>query len=489
MRRRVGIRGWVAAIVCGTALLAPAGAMAQQGNGLYDPFPDPTTSRTAERYYAELGVAVTGTQLDAGHALSGLPAVAGPRGPSDRAGVSAGPSASWAVGVLLGAVLLIAGGGLLVTRRAGRRGGAGATAATLLVAGVVAGALCFAGGPAADTARAATVPRDFLGLTTDDVFAGSDAYQASTMAAQRAMGATVLRQTFNWRYLEPFAGVFNFTATDRFVLAAARARLRVLPILFGETAWASSRWGGDGRRVTAPPKDPRTFAAFAAQVAQRYGTGGTLWQAHPEVAPLPITSFQVWNEPNLPLYWAGRPNAKAYASLLKRTASAVRRVQPAARIVSAGLPHSPTGAPLLTYLRQLYDAGAGPSIDTLGINPYSTSVAGMMSLLRQVRAQLDRSGARGTEMWITELGWADRGKSRFSVGSTKQAEMIGDVLRTLGRSWRPLRLLGVVYYAWRDAPPYAGVDDFWGLHTGLYRIDGTAKPAAAALRKAMTALR
>jgi len=111
----VGIGGWVAAAACAAALLAPAGAVAQQGNGLYDPFPDPTTSRTAERYYGELGVAVTGAQLDAGRALPGLPAVAGTRGPSARAGVDGGgfPD-SWAAAVLLLAALLVVGGAVAI---------------------------------------------------------------------------------------------------------------------------------------------------------------------------------------------------------------------------------------------------------------------------------------------------------------------------------------------------------------------------------------
>ncbi len=222
-----------------------------------------------------------------------------------------------------------------------------------------------------------------------------------------------------------------------------------------------------------PPRRPPVRLAFALQ----------------SVRALPIRSYQVWNEPNLPVYWGGLPDARAYASMIKRTAGAVRRVQPDARIVSAGLPESSTGIPLLTYLRRLYAAGAGPSIDTLGVNPYATSVGAITRMLQTVRSCLDALGATRTGLWVTELGWATRGKSRFSVGTVRQGELLGSALRTLGRTWRPLRLIGVVYYAWRDMPVWPGVRDFWGLHTGLHTIDGTPKPAVKALERAVKALR
>ena len=41
-----------------------------------------------------------------------------------------------------------------------------------------------------------------------------------------------------------------------------------------------------------------------------------------------------------------------------------------------------------------------------------------------------------------------------------------------------------MYFAWRDAPPYAGGTDFWGLHTGLLAQDGSGKPALSAYYQA-----
>ena len=57
-------------------------------------------------------------------------------------------------------------------------------------------------------------------------------------------------------------------------------------------------------------------------------------------------------------------------------------------------------------------------------------------------------------------------------------------ITTLARLASSLRLRGVVYFGWRDAPPYAGGVDFWGLHTGLLARNGTGKPALSAYYQA-----
>ncbi len=53
---------------------------------------------------------------------------------------------------------------------------------------------------------------------------------------------------------------------------------------------------------------------------------------------MPVTSWQIWNEPNFPVYWGGKPNATAYARMVIAAAAGIRAVDPNAYIVSAGLP-------------------------------------------------------------------------------------------------------------------------------------------------------
>lgn len=100
-------------------------------------------------------------------------------------------------------------------------------------------------------------------------------------------------------------------------------------------------------------------------------------------------------------------------------------------------------------------------------------------LLRGVRRIMDRRRDRRARIWITELGWCDKGpRHRFCVGARKQRSLIRSSLALIRKERRRLRLRGFVYYSWIDGRPYApAYRDLWGLHTGLLRLDGRAKPA------------
>lgn len=114
----------LAGLAAGAALAAPAHAAT--GNGLYEPFPSPTSETRAQEFVHSLpgGAGFTdlsSPQLERG-LLVGKPAVtayATGRGPAERARAGAGfaPSIGWAPALVLLAAV-VAGAGLLVTRRA-----------------------------------------------------------------------------------------------------------------------------------------------------------------------------------------------------------------------------------------------------------------------------------------------------------------------------------------------------------------------------------
>lgn len=344
-------------------------------------------------------------------------------------------------------------------------------------------------GPATAPA-VAKLPVGFAGLVSEDAYGGSNGYQRKTLSRIHSVGFTMLRQTFDWKYAEPSAGRFSFVLPDRFVLAAARAHIQVMPILFGEPKWASSRTKKQRKSHNLfPPKKAATFAAYAAAVAARYGPGGTLWRTHPGVTPMPTTAYQIWNEPNLGVYWRGHPTAKGYAALLAAAASAVRAVQPDAEIVSGGMPQSKQGIKLTTYVRSLLHAGAASSMTTLAVNPYANTANGVVGHLRAIRKILDAAGATSVGLRATEFGWADNGpRGHFRVSSRKQASLISATFRALAKARTGLQLRGAVYFDWRDAKPYSGGKDFWGLHTGLQKRNGKNKPVIAKLRKTLRLL-
>jgi hypothetical protein len=336
---------------------------------------------------------------------------------------------------------------------------------------------------------AAKPPRDFVGLVSEDILAGDANYRTANLSAQSAIGVGVLRQTFDWSQIERAPGQYDFSAYDDYVGAAAAHGITILPILFKPPAFRSPN---PTARATYPPKKYRDLGVFGAAVIRRYGRNGTYWSQNPGVPKLPFRFVQVWNEPSLRAYWPPQPNPEQYTKLLKAAAKPIKAADRRIEVVTAGLPQSRLSRPsLLKYVERMYKAGAKSAFDTLAINTYARNDRELVTLLKNVRRLMNRYRDRRAKIWGTELGWSDVGPaSPFRAGVGGQADRIKKSFRQLSRFRRKLRIRGVVYFSWRDGAPYPPMfRDFWGLHTGLLRADGSTKPAFAAFKQAVSALR
>lgn len=310
-----------------------------------------------------------------------------------------------------------------------------------------------------------------------------------TLAAERALGIGTERQPFLWRELEPQPGRWRFAAYDAFVASAARAGIAVMPILVDPPGWASTQPRLAGSGHMGPPADDAVFAAFARRLVGRYGPRGAFWAAHPALPGMPVHSWQIWNEPNLPAYWEPRADARAYARLLAATAGAIHRGDPHAEVVGAGIPNSNQGIPFTTYVASLLRAGAARSFDSFAIHPYAADADATLTAVTAARRMLDDAGAGSAGLWVTELGWASGGPpSPFTKSPAGQARALADSLRALGRARTALKLRGVVIFNWRDIALAPGAHDFWGFHTGLETAAGMPKPAYGAVRAALADL-
>ena len=330
---------------------------------------------------------------------------------------------------------------------------------------------------------------DFFGIVTEDAFGRPGRYREAQFRRQRRIGVGIVRQTFDWSKIERRRGRFRFGRYDRFVGDLAKRRIRVLPVLFNPPRFHSSRPRRRARRGTYPPRDPDTMARFARALVRRYGPDGSFWRKEPDLPRLPVRSWQIWNEPSIPVYWPSGPDPAEYVRLLRATGGAIKAADPDAEVVSAGLAQSRLGVPFATYLAGMYRAGAAGAFDTFALHAYARSDAGVMAAVRSARAQIAANGDR-PRIWVTEIGWASGGpRSPFTVGERRQARLIGRMITSLGRARRELGIRGIVYFNWRDSRPFKGGHEFFGLHTGLLRLNGKAKPALSAYARAARALR
>jgi hypothetical protein len=318
---------------------------------------------------------------------------------------------------------------------------------------------------------------DFVGIYSDDVFFGDDAYKSATLARERQAGIGLIRQPFAWSDFERDPQPF-----DAFVGAAARDGIRVLPVVLGPEPGAAPATGG-----MAPPRDVSTYAAYAAALENRYGPQGSFWSSHGDVPKLPIRSWQIWNEPNIPAFWASGPDPAAYAKLLEAAGRAIREIDPHAEIVTAGLPTSHLGVPAAKFLQGMYDAGASGAFDEVAVHAYAHTPAGVLNRASEAKQVIDRNGDNA-RLWITEFGWGTGGKpGPLTVTDDQQAKNIADTIALLNRERQHLHLRGFVVFQWRDPKPFPGRRDIWPYYAGLLDANGNPKPSLAAFEKAVSA--
>ncbi|HEX6459553.1 MAG TPA: glycosyl hydrolase [Thermoleophilaceae bacterium] len=335
------------------------------------------------------------------------------------------------------------------------------------------------------------LPSSFFGVVSEDAFANPGRYRATTLNRLAQIGVGLVRQTFDWASIERSPGHYDFGAYDGIVGSLAARHMTVLPVLLNPPGFRSSAPPTGAQPGTYPPKSYADMGRFAAALVRRYGPRGHFWNAHPELPKIPIRAWQIWNEPSLPAYWPSGPDPAEYTQLLERVGRSIRHLDPRAEIVTAGIPNSRLGIPFDQFVEGMYRAGARGSFDALAIHPYARDAAGVGAAVNDARRIMDTNGDTRSHIWITELGWADGGpSSSFTVGAQGQARRVKAALTTLYNLRSQDRINGVVYFGWRDGAPYAPTfKDFWGLHTGLLRLDGTPKPALRAFAQTVASLR
>ena len=97
---------------------------------------------------------------------------------------------------------------------------------------------------AAGPAAAAKLPPGFVGIASEDVFAGDSNYRTSNLNAQSSIGVQLHRQTFNWSQIETTPGVYDLSFYDSYVAKASAHGVRILPILFNAPSFHVNRRSG-----------------------------------------------------------------------------------------------------------------------------------------------------------------------------------------------------------------------------------------------------
>lgn len=320
------------------------------------------------------------------------------------------------------------------------------------------------------TARASSDPN--VGISQGyDAFLLSDQDLERELDIYSSLRVKWLRVDLNWAAIEQTPGRYDWSGPDRIVAAAHRHGLRVLAVPAHSPLWAT-RVPGESK---APPKHLSAFTRFLKAAVKRYGPTG-------------VRHWEIWNEPNLEVFWYPAPQPRLYARMLIKAARSIRRADPTAKIIAGNL------GPALDvaggkdvspsrFTALLYKYGADRSFDAISVHPYcfpalpSTPNTGDWNAFQRlplVRRVMVRHADASKKIWLTEFG-APTGTSEKSVSERRQARTYVQGIRGQKR-WRWVGPL--FFYSGRDR----GVDPSkWSENLGFLRVDFTPKLAAYTL--------
>lgn len=172
-----------------------------------------------------------------------------------------------------------------------------------------------------------------------------------------------VKQTFAWETIETTGkNQFDWGRADRVVQHVRDHNLKLLARLSSDPE-LTTFWGGQ------PPQNINNFADFAFALASRYN-------CTPQAVGC-IQAYQIWNEPNLAREWGNnRPNPAQYAEMLRATYAAIKRANPNAIVISAGMAptgdNGPQAMPDDVFYEELYKAmggnGSNGYFDMLGVH-------------------------------------------------------------------------------------------------------------------------
>jgi len=339
---------------------------------------------------------------------------------------------------------------------------------------------------AAPVSASPDTPRDFWGVVPISDLSRPELEQMGT----GNVGS--LRQLTMWPAIEPNPNEYNWGNADFLVANAARNGIEILPFLYGTPGWVKGVKcnGVDTEQCQRVPPLSRkarpAWANFLRTIVGRYGTHGSFWSdTSDSYSPpyVPITQWQIWNEPNSPTYWRPRPEAEDYAKLVKRSYDVIAEVDPAAEIVLAGVFPNPEGGVrnwIGPYMTDFYGVrGVRKHFDIAAIHPYAKNIKVLRKEINGLRRIMRRGGAANKPMLITELGWGSAPPAAdgpLGQGEQGQRDLLAESFELLAAQRSAWKLAGVFWYSWRD-PGYTYPNCTFCSSAGLLNAKGDPKPA------------
>lgn len=203
------------------------------------------------------------------------------------------------------------------------------------------------------------------------------------------------RINITWAEVEKEKGKFNFENADKYIDKLYNSNLKILAVLIRPPSWASripknykpieigahKGWGD------FPPNDLDAWGRYIFETVSHFKTK--------------IKHWEIWNEPNMELFFNGG-TVDDYVALLKVAYLNAKKADPDCKIVGLG------GTDAI-YAKMVMERGGFDFMDTASIHIYhflghiperESFIPGII----ETQKVLSGYGG-GKDMWITETGW------------------------------------------------------------------------------------
>lgn len=281
------------------------------------------------------------------------------------------------------------------------------------------------------------------------------------LEALHKAGGRIGRADSDWAGTERKAPVrrrhtYDWSFDDLVVSEMAAAHLRWEPTLAFAPRWAEVHRSRvlhlkSGRAIAyLPPAHNATFAAYATAFMKRYGPHGAFWKANRKLPYVPVTTVEVWNEPDNIHDWGKDINLSDYARMYEAVRTAVHRVDRHARVTTGGLAWTESSLP------RLLKAFRGKRMDALAIHPYGANPRQSIRVARDALADMRHYGRRRTPVAANEYGWTS---IRHTWGSTNPRHV---------KRYAYAALVGLAKLRLSEIVPYLWGDPAWGLSNGSF---------------------
>jgi hypothetical protein len=293
------------------------------------------------------------------------------------------------------------------------------------------------------------------------------------MEMLKRAGINVLRISFGWDGIESTKGKFDWLFWDDYVKTAVDDYgITLIPYICYTPMWNST--GDTSNYWNHTPIDYDEFGKFVFALVSRYKDR--------------IKSWELWNEPDIKEYWSG--NAADLAKLTRIGAEAVRRADPGAIVVLAGL------AGHVEFTRTLFrDLNISPYVDVVNCHSYYETWNGdpLETVVPYVNSLSDiiRRYGNKQSLWMAEVGYSTFRKPDGYVSDSYWATY--DYEHTPRYQavalWRTMTLLlstekmsAIAWYEIKDLPPGENViGDVNNRNLGVDYVGWKPKPAEHAL--------